>query len=64
MKSTCGRTRLDLKIEKDQKLLFENQTSCKFFFQNLTRFIFLNLKSDAFCFVFQNLTSNKIFNSK
>ena len=31
VKSTCGGTRLEFKIEKDERILTENLTRCKIF---------------------------------
>ena len=36
-KSTSGGTRLDIKIEKYEKILIENLTRCQIFIENLTR---------------------------
>ena len=47
VKSKCGGSRLELKIEKDVKFLNQNLTRCKIFTQNLTRCKIFKSKSDA-----------------
>ena len=72
VKSTCGGTRLEFKIEI---FFIENLTRQKILYLNLLRFIFFNSKSDAlYCFQFkiwrvvffsiQNLTRKEICNTK
>ena len=54
MKRTCGGTRLESRIEKDEKCFIQNLTRRKNFFQNLTRCIFFKSKPDASCFFFSS----------
>ena len=57
VKSTCGGTRLEFKVENflienltRRKVLFLNLTRCIFSIQSLGRCIFFNSKSDALFF--------------
>ena len=72
VKSTCGGTRLKFEILTEEIFLNYNLTRCKvlyskpdkilkIIFQNLTRCIFVDSKSDTFYFFF-NSKSDKLFN--
>ena len=74
VKKTCGGTRLDIKVEKDEKKLKSNSLQnflfriwrvVKFFNQNLTRCRKVDLKSDETKFFFsKSCFLEKMFSSK
>ena len=65
VKSTCGGTRLEFKIEKDENFLFLNLTQGKNFIKNLKRRKKLFFKIwRVVLFSIQSLTRNEFFSSK